>query len=103
MGKIAIVYWSGTGNTEAMANAVSDGATKAGAQAELINAADFNAMSASGYSAIAFGCRCGTLLRVCLVPSRLDCLAHTAGEAESGWSPGKTMPQAMELMSFQLL
>lgn len=56
MGKIAIVYWSGTGNTEAMANAVSDGATKAGAQAELINAADFNAMSASGYSAIAFGC-----------------------------------------------
>lgn len=56
MGKIAIVYWSGTGNTEAMANAVSDGATKAGAQAELINAADFNAMSASGYSAFAFGC-----------------------------------------------
>ena len=25
MSKIAVVYWSGTGNTEAMANAVADG------------------------------------------------------------------------------
>ncbi len=26
MGKIAVVYWSGTGNTETMANAVLEGA-----------------------------------------------------------------------------
>ena len=32
MGKIAIVYWSGTGNTEAMANFVAEGA---GGQADL--------------------------------------------------------------------
>ena len=25
MSKVAVVYWSGTGNTEAMANAVADG------------------------------------------------------------------------------
>ena len=31
MGKIAIVYWSGTGNTENMAHAVADGARKGGA------------------------------------------------------------------------
>ena len=33
MGKIAIVYWSGTGNTEAMANFVAEGA---GGQADLV-------------------------------------------------------------------
>ena len=32
MKKIAVVYWSGTGNTEAMAKAVAEGAESAGAQ-----------------------------------------------------------------------
>ena len=31
MSKIAVVYWSGTGNTEAMAKAVEEGAKAAGA------------------------------------------------------------------------
>ena len=30
MSKVAIVYWSGTGNTEAMANYVAEGVKKAG-------------------------------------------------------------------------
>ena len=34
--KISIVYWSGTGNTEAMANAIADGAKDAGAEVELL-------------------------------------------------------------------
>lgn len=34
--KISVVYWSGTGNTEAMANAVLEGAKGAGADAELL-------------------------------------------------------------------
>ena len=34
--KTAVVYWSGTGNTEAMAQAVCEGARSAGAQAELL-------------------------------------------------------------------
>lgn len=34
--KISIVYWSGTGNTEAMANAVAEGAKNAGAEVELL-------------------------------------------------------------------
>lgn len=33
MSKIAVVYWSGTGNTESMASAVAEGAKKAGAEA----------------------------------------------------------------------
>ena len=36
MSKIAVVYWSGTGNTEEMANAVADGAKAAGAEAVLL-------------------------------------------------------------------
>ena len=35
--KVSIVYWSGTGNTEAMANAVAEGAKNAGAEVELCN------------------------------------------------------------------
>ena len=56
MSKIAVVYWSGTGNTEAMANLVAEGATSAGAEAEVISCADFSADKAASYDAIAFGC-----------------------------------------------
>ena len=41
MKKIAVVYWSGTGNTEAMAQQVAEGAREAGAQADIIQAAQF--------------------------------------------------------------
>ena len=40
--KIAVVYWSSTGNTEAMAQAVVEGAKHAGAEAELFTAAEFD-------------------------------------------------------------
>ena len=56
MSKVAVVYWSQTGNTEAMANAVAEGATAAGAEAVLITASDFNAEAVAEYDAIAFGC-----------------------------------------------
>ena len=41
MSKTAVVYWSGTGNTEAMANAVAEGAKAAGAEVTLFTAAEF--------------------------------------------------------------
>ena len=56
MSKIAVVYWSGTGNTEAMAQCVAQGVTEAGAECELLTADKFNAGMVSDYSAIAFGC-----------------------------------------------
>ena len=56
MSMIAIVYWSGTGNTEAMANAVADGARNAGASVEVFNADGFSASMMDDYDAIAFGC-----------------------------------------------
>ena len=39
MSKVAVVYWSGTGNTEAMAQAVAEGVKEKGADAECIGAA----------------------------------------------------------------
>ena len=51
MSQAAVVYWSGTGHTEAMAQAVA-----AAAQADLFTAAEFDADKAAHYAAIAFGC-----------------------------------------------
>lgn len=56
MSKIAVVYWSGTGNTEAMAGAVADGARNAGADVTLCAASDFSASMVDQFDAIAFGC-----------------------------------------------
>ena len=56
MRKVAVVYWSGTGNTEAMAYAVEEGAKDKGAEVSFIQAADFSADQVSAYDAIAFGC-----------------------------------------------
>ncbi|MCR4601214.1 MAG: flavodoxin [Clostridia bacterium] len=56
MSKVAVVFWSATGNTEAMANAVADGAKGAGADVELITARDFDADRLGDYDAVAFGC-----------------------------------------------
>ena len=56
MSKIAVVYWSATGNTEAMANEVAEGAKAAGAEVELKTAGEFTADDVANYDAIAFGC-----------------------------------------------
>lgn len=56
MSKIAVVYWSGTGNTEAMAKSVAAGARSAGAEVELLTAAEFGPDKLSAYDAAAFGC-----------------------------------------------
>ena len=56
MSKVAVVYWSGTGNTEAMANAVADGAKSAGATVDVITAGDLGGNRLANYDAVAFGC-----------------------------------------------
>ena len=56
MSKVAIVYWSGTGNTEAMAYYVTEGAKAAGAEVDVFTSAEFSADKAGEYPAIAFGC-----------------------------------------------
>ena len=56
MNHVAVIYWSGTGNTEAMAKAVLRGAQKAGASAELFAVSEFAPEKAAQYDAFAFGC-----------------------------------------------
>ena len=56
MSKIAVVFWSGTGNTEAMAKSVASGAGAAGAEVDILTASEFDAAKVADYDAIAFGC-----------------------------------------------
>lgn len=53
--KVSIVYWSGTGNTEAMANAAWEGAKNAGAEVELLPVSAASA-DVVGSDALLFGC-----------------------------------------------
>ena len=56
MSKVAIVYWSGTGNTAAMADAVEEGAAAAGAAIVKVGPSEFGPEDVDKYDAIAFGC-----------------------------------------------
>ena len=52
MSKVAVIYWSGTGNTAAMANEIAAGI---GADAEVFSVDTFSA-NVADYEKIAFGC-----------------------------------------------
>ena len=56
MTDIAIVYWSGTGNTEAMANLVAEGIKNSGKDVDIISAESFSAADMPRYTRLAFGC-----------------------------------------------
>lgn len=56
MKKIAVVYWSGTGNTEQMAQAIEQSIKNNGAEAYLFQASEFDPSSVKSYDALAFGC-----------------------------------------------
>lgn len=56
MKKIAIVFWSGTGNTEIMAREIEQGARDGGAEVTVMTAAGFTAQQVGNFDAIAFGC-----------------------------------------------
>lgn len=56
MKKIAVVYWSGTGNTERMAEVVASGIKETGSDAELFTPSEFAPAEISNYDGIAFGC-----------------------------------------------
>lgn len=56
MSKLAVIYWSGTGNTKAMAEAVAEGAKGAGAEVALLNVSETTADAAASYDKLALGC-----------------------------------------------
>ncbi|MCR5594647.1 MAG: flavodoxin [Lachnospiraceae bacterium] len=56
MSKVSIVFWSGTGNTAAMAQSVADGVKDAGGEAELIPVGSADIESLKSAKAFALGC-----------------------------------------------
>lgn len=54
--KVAVVYWSGSGNTERMAKAVACGIARAGATAEVFFVDAFPLEKFGEYDAFALGC-----------------------------------------------
>ena len=56
MSKVGIIYWSSTGNTEAMAQAVEEGAKAAGADVEIMEVADADVDKALSFDVLALGC-----------------------------------------------
>ena len=99
MSKIAVVYWSGTGNTEAMANAVAEGAKNAGAAVELFTADAFSASMMADFDAIAFGCPsmgAEQLEESEFEPMFTDCESKLSGKkialfGSYGWGDGEWM------------
>ena len=53
---IKVVFWSQTGNTEAMAEAVAEGIQAAGGEGKAISVSDISAAELSGEAVFALGC-----------------------------------------------
>ena len=56
MSKIAVIYWSMSGNTEAMANAIAEGAQGAGAEVDVKQVSEITVDQALAYDLLALGC-----------------------------------------------
>lgn len=56
MSKVMIVYWSGTGNTKMMADALAEGVKGAGADVALLDVGDADPKALVDYDRLAFGC-----------------------------------------------
>lgn len=56
MGKTAIIYWSGTGNTEAMALSVFEGAKEVNPDTKLFTVSEISASDAAEYDNLILGC-----------------------------------------------
>lgn len=99
MSKVAVVYWSGTGNTEAMANEVAAGVKEAGAEVELLTCDDFSADKMDAYDAVAFGCAAmgdEVLEESEFEPMFEECEAKLSGKkiglfGSYGWGDGQWM------------
>ena len=104
MKKTAVIYWSGTGNTEAMANAVLEGMKSAGAEASLLTVDQVNAADLGGYAAIAFGCPAmgsEVLEEMEFQPMFDECKNRLGGKAVAlfgsyGWGDGQWMRDWVE-------
>lgn len=99
MSQIAVVYWSGTGNTQAMATLVAEGAQSAGAEVSVLTAMEFDAAMMDRYDAVAFGCPAmgaEVLEEDEFAPMFADCESKLRGKkialfGSYGWGDGEWM------------
>ena len=99
MKKAAVIYWSGTGNTEAMANAVAEGMKGAGAEVSLLSADAVSAADLAGLDAVALGCPAmgsEVLEEDVFEPMFSSCKKQFAGKSAAlfgsyGWGDGEWM------------
>lgn len=56
MSKVAVVFWSGTGNTEVMANEIAKGVNESGSTADVIPVSNFSENQIDNYDLVVFGC-----------------------------------------------
>ncbi|MBQ3970423.1 MAG: flavodoxin [Clostridia bacterium] len=99
MSKVAVVYWSGTGNTESMAAKVAEGAQNAGAEVTSFTASEFSADQLDSFDAVAFGCPsmgCEELEDSEFAPMFSDCESKLNGKkialfGSYGWGGGAWM------------
>ena len=99
MSKVAVVFWSGTGNTESMAEGVLAGAVEKGAEATLFTASDFDSSKLADFDTFAFGCPsmgAEVLEEDEFEPMFSGCLSGLAGKKVAlfgsyGWGDGEWM------------
>ena len=99
MSKIAVVYWSGTGNTERMASKIVEGVREAGGNAVLYTAAQFGRSLIKDYDVVVFGCPsmgAEQLEESEFAPMFENCLPELSGRkialfGSYGWGDGEWM------------
>ncbi len=61
MNKVAVIYWSSTGNTEIMAKKIFDGVKEAGNDADIFSCGEFDVSTVKNYDVVVLGCpACGS-------------------------------------------
>lgn len=99
MSKVAVVYWSGSGNTAQMATAVMEGIQAAGGEATVFFAGEFDSSKMDEFDAIAFGCPAmgaEVLEESEFEPMFRDCECKLSGKkivlfGSYGWGDGEWM------------
>lgn len=99
MNKVAVVYWSCTGNTEEMAKCVAEGAKEKGVSVDLLETAEFGVDKMDAYDAVAFGCPAmgdEVLEELEFEPMFLACEPKLSGKkialfGSYGWGDGEWM------------
>lgn len=56
MKKVAVIYWSGTGNTKMMAEAISEGAKAVGAEVSLLSVGEASIADVNNANVVILGC-----------------------------------------------